>query len=748
MTKKVDASNNVAFLYAYDANGRLTNRRTPASTNTSYYYDLVGNLTNVTYAGSSPLTLSYAYDALNRLTNMIDTVGTTAFTYTSVGQLASESYPLSSLSGTIGYTYTQGLRTGLNLTQPTGSAWTETYGYDNAWRLQTLSSPAGSFGYGYPASASALVQSIGLPNAAYITNTYDTLARLHSTALDNYWGHGLDGYTYGYDNLGLRKTVTRNLGLTASSVTVGYDNIGQLTSWSAQESNGTLRLNEQIEYGFDAAGNLQNRTNGALAQAFNVDALNQLTTVTRTGALTVTGATPAPATNVTVNGNTAQTYGDFTFARTNISLINGSNTFTIVAHGTSATVTNILTVNLPTTNIFQYDGNGNFTSDGMRTFVYDGENQLTNVYVSGQWRADFVYDGLRRRRITREYNWQSGNWAKTNEIRYICDGLLPIQERDSNNVPQVTYTRGLDLSGSIHGAGGIGGLLARTDANGSMFYHADGAGNVTALMDGNQNITARYEYDPFGKLIGKWGLMADVNRYRFSSKEAHPNSGLYSFGFRLYEPNHQRWLNRDPIQEGGGLNLYRYVFNNPFNLADPYGLINADRYEELVDELWQPNMDFWAGRDGSVVTGPDSGGIDMAEGDFKVLLPGMIINRALGLANILKGGKCPNQNRPKEPYSRKKHYPNTPKKADRKALGAGKGQVVDHDPPLVKRYYEGDPATGEPPGYKQTQAERDASAADRSRMDTQSKADSDMQGGQMSKYSKQQKETYWPDDYE
>ena len=210
----------------------------------------------------------------------------------------------------------------------------------------------------------------------------------------------------------------------------------------------------------------------------------------------------------------------------------------------------------------------------------------------GQWQTEFVYDGLRRRRITREYNWQSSGWNKTNEIRYIFDGLLPIQERDSNNVPVVTYTRGLDLSGSIHGAGGIGGLLARTDANGAAFYHADGTGNITALMDGNQNIVARYEYDPFGKLIGKWGAMADANHYRFSSKELHQNSGLYAYGFRFYEPNFQRWLNRDPIQERGGIDLYRFVGNNPLRWRDAWGLQTAPAEEQLgfdfegkVDEL-------------------------------------------------------------------------------------------------------------------------------------------------------------------
>ena len=77
---------------------------------------------------------------------------------------------------------------------------------------------------------------------------------------------------------------------------VGYDNIGQITSWSAREGlSGPLRLNEQYNYVYDKAGNLWLRTNGGLAQTFNCDALNQLTNVSRTGSLTVSGATPAPA---------------------------------------------------------------------------------------------------------------------------------------------------------------------------------------------------------------------------------------------------------------------------------------------------------------------------------------------------------------------------------------------------------------------------------------------------------------------
>jgi hypothetical protein len=104
------------------------------------------------------------------------------------------------------------------------------------------------------------------------------------------------------------------------------------------------------------------RTNDALVRTFNVDTLNQISSVTRTGPLTVTGATPVPATNVTINSVIAQTYGDFTFAGGSNTLTNGANTFTIIAQNIyGAASTNTLAVNLPTPVNLQYDANGNLT---------------------------------------------------------------------------------------------------------------------------------------------------------------------------------------------------------------------------------------------------------------------------------------------------------------------------------------------------------------------------------------------------
>jgi RHS repeat-associated protein len=263
--------------------------------------------------------------------------------------------------------------------------------------------------------------------------------------------------------------------------------------------------------------------------------------------------------------------GDATFAAPNMPLTTNYTAIASDSYGRHST--NTVSVNIATNTTYQYDGNGNLTNDGLRSFAYDDENQLIQVWVNNQWLSQFAYDGKMRRRIRQECAWQGGVWVRTNQVYYVYDGNLVIQERNTNNNVLVTYTRGLDLSGSLQGAGGIGGMLARTDTNGPTYYHADGSGNITALIDGNGNIAARYEYDPYGRLIGRWGALADINRYRFSSKEIHPLSGLYCYGFRFYDPNLSRWLNHDPIGEAGGINLYGFVGNCPIGLIDYYGLV-------------------------------------------------------------------------------------------------------------------------------------------------------------------------------
>jgi RHS repeat-associated protein len=264
-----------------------------------------------------------------------------------------------------------------------------------------------------------------------------------------------------------------------------------------------------------------------------------------------------------------------------VTLADGTNLLTaVVADALNRSGTNTALAWLPATASFTYDANGNLTGDGRRTFAYDDEDQLVSVTVTNgpnsSTRSTFVYDALGRRRVRTEYTWLNNAWVAQSVTRYVYDHMLVLQERDGDNAPTATYTRGLDLSGGFQGAGGIGGLLAFTQLSSinprHTYYHADAGGNITALIDDHATLLARYAYDPYGNLLGLSGPMAEQNFYRFSSKEVHANSGLYYYGYRFYEPSLQRWMNRDPAGERGGINIYGFVRNAPVLGWDPDGM--------------------------------------------------------------------------------------------------------------------------------------------------------------------------------
>jgi RHS repeat-associated protein len=460
--------------------------------------------------------------------NMLDGVGTTRYSYTAVSQILSEVGPWS--SDTVTYGYSDMLRTSLSLQQPTGS-WTNGYAYDAAKRLTNVTSQAGAFGYTYDPTRQMLPEAIALPNTSYISNTYDVNARLLTTTLYNSAGATLDAAQYGY-NVGNQRTAFTNAAGTHAGYT--YDAIGQLTVATSSVSS------ENRGYTYDAAWNLNDRTNNGLNTTFGVNSLNELTS----------------------EGSTS----------------------------------------------FHSDANGNLTnrtpvSGFAITNFFDAENRLVGVTTTSNAgiahipiETTFVYDGIGR---LREQLWWtnsagsgggggggssppptgggSNEWFLVGGIGYIYDGNRVIQERDLSNNPLVSYTRGNDLSGSFEGAGGIGGLLARSDGYSSgnfsdhNFYHADGNGNITYLVNSSQTLAASYRYDPFGTLISSSGSLAVSNTYRFSSKEFVPSVGMYYYLYRFYDPGLQRWMNRDPLAEQGGLNLLEFVVNDPRNVVDTDG---------------------------------------------------------------------------------------------------------------------------------------------------------------------------------
>jgi RHS repeat-associated protein len=150
----------------------------------------------------------------------------------------------------------------------------------------------------------------------------------------------------------------------------------------------------------------------------------------------------------------------------------------------------------------------------------------------------------------------------------------------------------------MQGAGGVGGLLA-VSLNGAWYFPLfDANGNITAYVNEQGVIVAEYVYDAYGGTIAQSGSMADAFAHRFSTKYYDAETGLYYYGYRFYDPAMHRWLNRDPIEEEGGFNLYAFCGNDGLNRWDslgmkwhvirdgkPYAIAYADQESDTFDDL-------------------------------------------------------------------------------------------------------------------------------------------------------------------
>jgi RHS repeat-associated protein len=502
LTKKYHGQTFTNLQYSYYPGGLLQWRKFWSSTSvnrqTSYGYDSAGNLTNITYPAGTP-SVTFGYNGRNQLTSMSDaTFGATTFDYAANGLLTYEQGPWT--SNRVSFAYNNALlRSQLTLQQPSGS-WVQNYGYNSSRRLTSLTAPSLSatpFAY-YYLGASRRVTQITFPNSGKVTNSYDTLARLTATRLRRQDNTELNKHEYLYND---RHERTKHTRMDNSYVNFGYDPLGQLTNAPGYTSGGTPIANEQLRYTYDGGWNMTARTENGVGTSYVINDRNQVTSA------------GGKACSFDMNGN----------------------------------LTNRV-----------YDATGPKTYN----YFYDDENRLieartdtNSTPTASRWRSTWVYDGLSRARIKTDYTWSGSTWAVAGETRYVYDGRRVIQERNSSNTPTVTYTRGPDLSGSLEGAGGIGGLLARSHGysagtwSSHNYYHADGGGNITAMLDNHATaaaVSATYRYDPYGRLLS-WSVgLGDDNVYRFSSKEFHPKSGMYYYGFRFYDPTLQRWLNRDP----------------------------------------------------------------------------------------------------------------------------------------------------------------------------------------------------------
>jgi RHS repeat-associated protein len=239
-----------------------------------------------------------------------------------------------------------------------------------------------------------------------------------------------------------------------------------------------------------------------------------------------------------------------------------------------------------------YDLNGNLTNDGVSAYTWDTQNQLIEVETlpnaqSLRTKVSFSYDFMGRRISKKVFEWNdqlpTPNFQLQTTHSFFYDGWNLVREVSTDlttsTVSTNSYVWGNDLSGSLQGAGGVGGLLCSITKAQSLepkaFYPCyDHNGNVEKVLTRSGAVVAAFQYDAFGNCLTTEGTEAQSFAFRFSTKYWDSETGLYYYGYRYYSPDKGRWINRDPLGEVGGLNQYGFVENSPVKKSDPLGLTN------------------------------------------------------------------------------------------------------------------------------------------------------------------------------
>jgi RHS repeat-associated protein len=241
-----------------------------------------------------------------------------------------------------------------------------------------------------------------------------------------------------------------------------------------------------------------------------------------------------------------------------------------------------------------YDMDGNMLTNGVWSYIWDAENRLTAVYSNNTLLVSNVYDHQSRRIAKNVFEITQSGTNAIRQFSFVYDAWNLIQEKlfTSNLSLSTFYTWGLDLSGSLQGAGGVGGLLAVQRDSAAFFPCFDANGNVTEYIDATGAIKAHYVFDAFGQTISQSGDLASTFSHRFSTKYADDETGLYYYGYRYYAPELGRWVNRDPIEEMGGANLYGFVGNIALNQWDYLGMLTREEYIGKI--VWSAQTRYYA----------------------------------------------------------------------------------------------------------------------------------------------------------
>ncbi len=523
--------------------------------------------------------ISYTYYRNGLQKTVTDAQGTRTFTYIDEGQLDTET-----LNGVvIDRAYDNKGRSSGYSTAGILPASSINYGFDSFGRFSAITSSVDSVTsvveYDYVPNSSLLsgytAQAEGSAASLTVTKGYEPDRNLIVGVTNQIVGGSNAGlvsaFSYVNDDLGrrTRRDDQRSMGVSPmnSYWDFGYNSRSELTNAVRNLPNTTPVAGQSTGYSYDNIGNRRLvETSHDRKEIYTANELNQyvvrtvpsyvdvMGTATNIATVTVRDAahTELPAPVIRQDDYFYKAYpvdnlSGFFFGDLEINAVINpaeSNVLDIVKTETRSAF-------IPQTpEQFIYDDDGNMLSDGRFDYVWNGDNRLITVSNETALVASYAYDYLGRR-ISKTVGSET--------TTFLWNGNHIIHEESA------TKTNSYCWGQNDH-------LVSATLGGTNVFYCHDGNKNVTDLVDASGNAVAQYEFDPYGNINVKTGILSDANPFRFSNEYHDPETGHVAYMRRYLDTITSSWLNRDPIGEKGGLDLYGFVGNNPISNTDNLGL--------------------------------------------------------------------------------------------------------------------------------------------------------------------------------
>ncbi len=605
--------------YAYNKRRDLATRTWQRGKSTTYSYEEAagsntGELRSVDYSDPQETDLLFTYTRVGALKTVTDATGVRTYTYRPADlQLDYADLPTATYGSgmKVGHTYdAHGRFNGYWLgSDASGAPVHATYGYDPVGgRLCSIDTPLGTFNYAYLANGHQIAHLNG-PSCNSKNWMHDRAYAPDSELLDTWsstlGSESLAAFSNRYDNRHRLEKIGQTGRLYAPygsglSLKLDHNDRNELINATTYLSGspdsivvGTTPKLPRREFGFtyDSIGNRkETRVDGAGALTYTPNQWGQYTRRIQPAFIEINGLVHNDTTltaaringaNVTTPTRLELSVGDYDYySGTPTRSIPSKATresvavdSTLTGSGVTLTGTSSLLAR-STTEDFAYDDDGNLTSDSLWTYTYDSENRVKQIEIKTALltqspavpgvRVKFAYDFLGRRVKKEVYVATGTTYPSTPSTTrlFVYDGWNLIAEYSQSGTTRSLdkgYYWGLDLSGSLQGAAGVGGLLGFTSHltnPGRYLGYSDSQGNVIGLVDANLGIVvAEYEYSPYGELLRASGPLAGMSPWRFSTKYFDVETGLLNFGYRYYSPSLGRFLNRDPKDEPGRLQL-------------------------------------------------------------------------------------------------------------------------------------------------------------------------------------------------